>query len=144
MRQLLSISLSLAALLGGAPAKAQAPYRVVVNAANSTTTISKDDLARVYMKKLTKWKSGGEPVVVDQGPRSPVRAQFSAQVLGRDVVTMKNYWQQSLFAGRGVPPIEQASDAQVLAFVSSNPNAIGYVSADAPLPAGVRALEVTR
>ena len=143
MRMTLSISLGLAALLSAAPAGAQT-YRVIVNASNSTTTISKDDLARVYMKKLTTWKGGGETVVVDQGPRSPVRAQFSTQVLGRDVATMKNYWQQSLFAGRGVPPIEQASDAQVLAFVSSNPNAIGYVSETAALPSGVKVLEVTR
>jgi ABC-type phosphate transport system substrate-binding protein len=57
---------------------------------------------------------------------------------------MKNYWQQSLFAGRGVPPIEQPGDAQVAAFVASNPNAIGYVSPSAALPDGVRVLEITR
>jgi ABC-type phosphate transport system substrate-binding protein len=65
------------------------------------------------------------------------------QVLGRDVATMKNYWQQSLFSGRGVPPIEQPSDEQVLSFVAQNQNAIGYVSADAPLPAGVKVIEIT-
>ena len=147
MRKLISLSLGLAALLAGAaPASAQQkePYRVIVNAANPATSISRDELARVYMKKMTSWKTGAAVAVVDQSPRSDVRAAFSTSVLGRDVATMKNYWQQSLFSGRGVPPIEQPGDAQVAAFVATNANAIGYVSPSAALPDGVRVLEITR
>jgi ABC-type phosphate transport system substrate-binding protein len=147
MRTLLNFAICLAALGTIAPARARAQssssYRVVVNAANPTSEMTMEDLARVYLKKQTSWKSGGQVTVVDQSPRSPVRARFSTQVLGRDVPTMKNYWQQSLFSGRGVPPIEQPSDTQVLAFIAANPNAIGYVSADVQLPAGVKVLEVT-
>ena len=82
--------------------------------------------------------------MVDLGPKSPVRAEFSMEVLGRDVPTMKNYWQQSLFSGRGVPPIEQPSEAQVVAFVAANPGAIGYVSSSAQLPESVKTISVTR
>jgi ABC-type phosphate transport system substrate-binding protein len=147
MRKLISLSLGLAAFLAGAaPASAQQkePYRVIVNAANPATSISREELARVYMKKTTSWKTGAAVAVVDQSPRSDVRAVFSTSVLGRDVATMKNYWQQSLFSGRGVPPIEQPGDAQVAAFVATNANAIGYVSPTAALPEGVRVLEITR
>jgi ABC-type phosphate transport system substrate-binding protein len=147
MRKLISLSLGLAAFLAGAaPASAQQkePYRVIVNAANPATSISREELARVYMKKTTSWKTGEAVAVVDQSPRSDVRAVFSTSVLGRDVATMKNYWQQSLFSGRGVPPIEQPGDAQVAAFVATNANAIGYVSPTAALPEGVRVLEITR
>ena len=143
MRKIMTLVVCLAALLGAKPAQAQA-YRVVVNASNPTTALSKDDLARVYLKKQTTWKGGGSVAVVDQSPKAPVRAQFSMQVLGRDVPTMKNYWQQSLFSGRGVPPIEQASDEQVLSFVASNQGAIGYVSANAQLPSGVKVVEITQ
>ena len=144
MKYLLTLAVCFAAL-GAAPAPAPAQaYRVVVNAANPTDALSHEDLARVYLKKQTTWKSGGSVAVVDQSPKAPVRAQFSMQVLGRDVATMKNYWQQSLFSGRGVPPIEQPSDDQVLSFVASNQNAIGYVSADAKLPSGVKVVEITR
>jgi len=143
MRKIMTLVVCLAALLWAKPAQAQG-YRVVVNAANPTSALSKDDLARVYLKKQTTWKSGGAVAVVDQSPKAAVRAQFSMQVLGRDVPTMKNYWQQSLFSGRGVPPIEQASDEQVLSFVASNHGAIGYVSANAQLPAGVKVVEITQ
>ena len=143
MQKIMILVVCLAALLGAKPAQAQG-YRVVVNASNPTSALSKEDLARVYLKKQTTWKSGGSVAVVDQSPRAAVRAQFSMQVLGRDVPTMKNYWQQSLFSGRGVPPIEQPSDEQVLSFVASNQGAIGYVSANAQLPSGVKAVEIVQ
>jgi ABC-type phosphate transport system substrate-binding protein len=143
MRTILTIAFSLAALVGAAPAGAQ-QYRVIVNSANPTSALSKEDLARVYLKKMGSWKHGGTVTVVDLGPKSPVRAEFSMAVLGRDVPTMKNYWQQSLFSGRGVPPIEQPSEAQVVAFVAANQGAIGYVSSDAQLPEGVKTISVTR
>lgn len=143
MRKMLAFAFSLAALSGAAPAGAQ-HYRVIVNSANPTTTLSKEDLARLYLKKMSTWKTGTPVMVVDLGPKSPVRAEFSMTVLGRDVPTMKNYWQQSLFSGRGVPPIEQPTEAQVVASVAANPGAIGYVSADVPLPESVRTVSITR
>ena len=143
MRTILKVAFCLAALVGAAPAGAQ-QYRVIVNSANPTSALSKDDLARVYLKKMGSWKHGQSVTVVDLGPKSPVRAEFSMEVLGRDVPTMKNYWQQSLFSGRGVPPIEQPSEAQVVAFVAANPGAIGYVSSGAQLPESVKTISVTR
>jgi ABC-type phosphate transport system substrate-binding protein len=143
MRPILTFAFCLAALTGAAPAGAQ-QYRVIVNAANPTTALTKEDLARVYLKKMSSWKNGAAVTVVDLGPKSPVRAEFSVSVLGRDVPTMKNYWQQSLFSGRGVPPIEQPSEAQVVAFVAANPGAIGYVSSDTQLTENVKTIPVTR
>jgi ABC-type phosphate transport system substrate-binding protein len=143
MRTILKVAFCLAALTGAAPAGAQ-QYGVIVNAANPTTALTKDDLARVYLKKMSSWKNGAAVTVVDLGPKSPVRAEFSVSVLGRDVPTMKNYWQQSLFSGRGVPPIEQPSEAQVVAFVAANPGAIGYVSSDTQLSDNVKTIPVTR
>jgi ABC-type phosphate transport system substrate-binding protein len=143
MRTILKVAFCLAALTGAAPAGAQ-QYRVIVNAANPTTALTKVDLARVYLKKMSSWKNGAAVTVVDLGPKSPVRAEFSVSVLGRDVPTMKNYWQQSLFSGRGVPPIEQPSEAQVVAFVAANPGAIGYVSSDTQLSDNVKTIPVTR
>ena len=143
MRIILTAVLCLAALLGAAPAQAQG-YRVIVNASNPTARLTMDQLERVYLKKQTTWTNGTPVTVVDQAPRSHVREQFSLSVLGRDVATMKNYWQQSLFSGRGVPPIEQPGDGQVIAFVQGNPNAIGYVADGATLPEGVKVLEIGR
>jgi len=143
MRTFYSLLFVLGLTAVSTPAHAQA-YRIIVNAENSTTSLTKDQLQRVYLKKKTTWDSGAPIVPVDQSARAAVRGDFSTQVLGRDVATMKNHWQQSLFAGRGVPPVEHASDNQVAAFVAANPNAIGYVSTGARLPDGVKVVEIAR
>ena len=141
--QLLAVLLLVATV--ATPTRAQdESYRVIVNASNPTSSISRTELARIFLKKRTTWESGRPVVVVDQSERSSTRARFSVAVLGKDVPTMKSYWQQSLFAGRGVPPVEQGGDGQVAAFVAGNESAIGYVSASAALPPGVKVIEVAR
>jgi hypothetical protein len=58
------------------------------------------------------------------------------------VSAVESYWQQAIFSGRSVPPLEKASDAEVLAFVRANPGAVGYVSGGADLGASVKELTV--
>ena len=58
-------------------------------------------------------------------------------VVGRPM----SFWQQQIFAGKDVPPDTKASDADVIAFVSATPGAIGYVSAGAAV-AGVKVVKV--
>jgi ABC-type phosphate transport system substrate-binding protein len=82
--------------------------------------------------------------IVDQQEESEVRKQFTREIHGRQVTSVKSYWQQMIFSGRDVPPPEKASDAEVLAFVAANPNAIGYVSAAAPSAPSVKAIEVAQ
>ena len=40
-------------------------------------------------------------------------------------------WARITFTGKGTPPKELKSDAEVKAFVAANPRAIGYVDASA-------------
>lgn len=143
MRTLHTLLVVIGAAVLAAPAQAQS-YRVIVHADNPTASMTKDQLQRVFLKKMTSWSNGSPVVPVDQSPRAAVRATFSVSVLGRDVNAMKSHWQQSLFAGRGVPPVEQPSDAQVAAFVATNPNAIGYVSDGVRLPENVKVVAIAQ
>lgn len=136
---------ALAATLFGASAPTVAraqEVRIVVNAANPETSISHDEVAHLFLKKVTAWKSGKPVAPVDQSEGSAVRAAFSRQLLGKDIAAVKAYWQQAIFTGRGSPPPQKASDDEVLAFVAANPNAVGYVSAGTALPAGVKAIAI--
>lgn len=134
----------LATVLGAsAPLVARAQeVRIVVNSANPETSISHDEVARLFLKKVTTWKTGKPVAPVDQMETSGIRAAFSKQLLGKDIAAVKAYWQQAIFTGRGSPPPQKASDDEVLAFVAANPNAVGYVSAGATLPAGVKAITI--
>ncbi|MBV9881303.1 MAG: hypothetical protein JO180_12440 [Gemmatirosa sp.] len=129
-------------VLAAAPLRAQDAYKVVVNPATSVASLSKAEVARLFLKQDTRWKDGKPAAIIDQPPASPVRHDFSKTVLGKEVASVTSYWQQQVFSGRASPPVVKPSDADVVAFVSSTPGAIGYVSASAAV-AGVKTLTVT-
>ena len=92
-------------------------------------------MGRVAPRRLCAGARGADHGArhVDQPADSPTRRRFSEDSLGRSVSSVKEYWLQAIFSGRGVPPPEVDSDDQVVKFVLQTPGAIGYVSADAPL-----------
>ena len=118
-------------------------FKIVINQANSTSSITTDGLSQCFMKQGNTWISGYPVIPVDQAASSDVRRAFSGAVHGRDVNAIKSYWQRQIFSGRGVPPAEKASDQEVLAFVRANPGAVGYVSADTDVITGVKVLEIS-
>ena len=143
----LNITLSLIILipllsLVGRTAGAAGSYVVIVNTANPTTTLSRDAVARIFLKRATVWPNGKSATPVDLADTSAVRAAFSKAVLSRDVAAVKGFWQGAIFSGRAVPPAERPSEAAVVDFVRSNPYAVGYVSPATPLGEGVRALVI--
>ena len=121
-----------------------AGYQVIVNAANPVTSLPNSEVAKLFLKKTVSWPEGGVVQPVDLREDSEVRREFSKEVLGKDVSTVKGYWQERIFTGRGVPPIEKASEAEALAFVGANKDAIGYVAAGTTLSADVKPMRVTR
>lgn len=141
-RSLAALALALVALpcLDTAVA-AQAAYKVIVNPANAAASLSKTELARMFMKKITAWPDGRAVAVVDQERNSPARQAFSSDVHQKDADAVAAHWQVVVFSGRDVPPKILRSDEDVIAFVRSNPGAIGYVSPGAALD-GVRAVTV--
>ena len=117
-------------------------FKVVINDSNTKPSISTEDLSRCFLKQTSTWINGVPVIPVDQSSSSDTRTAFSQEVHGRDVSSIKSYWQRQIFSGRGVPPTEKTSDEEVLEFVRSNPGAIGYVSVNADLGAGVKVLNI--
>jgi ABC-type phosphate transport system substrate-binding protein len=140
MKRPIILAVLLASALSAAAHPADAPsFVVIVNTANAAT-LTRDELANIFMKRITRWDDHAVPIlVVDALPDSPVREAFSRAVLHRGVGAMEAYWQQQIFSGRDVPPVQKETDAEVVAFVRRNPGALGYVSGDARLD-GVRVL----
>ncbi|MEM9555170.1 MAG: hypothetical protein AAGC60_13020 [Acidobacteriota bacterium] len=146
MKKTLVVSL-VAALVGavlilGPSAFGQSPgYRVIVNSSNPADQISKDLLSSYLLKKKSRWDHGITVEPADLDSQSQTRVALSEDVHGRSVASIKNYWQRQIFSGRNVPPPEVSSDSEMVAFVSSNPGGIGYVSASASL-SGVKSIRV--
>lgn len=119
--------IALLLLLGPAGSQA-AEFQVIVNSANPTDILTREQLGKMFLKKLVKWDTGTPIIPVDQVPISPVRAAFTRIVHAKPLGAIASYWQQQIFAGRDVPPAEKAGDAAVIAFVKANPGAIGYIT----------------
>lgn len=141
----LALLLAAATLAIGAPrASAQSgKYVVVVNPRNPIKRLDVSQLSRIYLGKLQGWEIDGkvEPVVVfDQKSGSPLRAQFTQDVLRKSVAEADAYWRQEIYAGRSFPPLEQTED-EALNAVRSSVGGIAYVSASADLK-GVKVVSV--
>ena len=140
---LLFLALALLFLGRRAPeAEEQALFRIVTHADNPVTSLSKTQLSRFLLKKVSKWETGEQVKAVDHGGKQEVREVFSKAIHGRSASSIQRYWQRQIFSGKGVPPPELEGDSEVLDFVSQNPGAIGYVSNSASV-SGVKVIEVT-
>jgi ABC-type phosphate transport system substrate-binding protein len=118
-------------------------FIVVVHSDNPTTSVSKAKLEEIFLKRVTRWKSDAIIAPIDQVRSSRVRELFSKAVHGRSTSAIEAYWQQQVFSGKDVPPATKASDAEVLAYVRSHPNAVGYVSVGTTLGENVKAVSIT-
>ena len=89
-----------------ASAEPTASFRVIVNSANVVARVEKRFVAEAFLKKRTRWGDDRAIQPVDLGQKSSARSAFSRDILGRDVVSVRRYWAQLVFSGRGVPPPE--------------------------------------
>lgn len=119
-------------------------FRVIVNPANSLSSIGREELSKIFLRKQLAWRSFNEATLpVDQREASPVREAFTTWVHRRSVQAVSFFWQQQVFSGRGAPPPERSSDASVIEYVTENPGAVGYVSPGAKLT-GVKVIQVVQ
>ena len=139
MKKLIIILVALAFI---STATAQNKYKIIVNNSNSVSALSKADISKYFLKKITSWSNGSEIMPVDQTDNNSVREDFSQDIHGKSVAAIKSYWQVKIFSGRAVPPPMAGSDKDVIEFVRSNPAAIGYVKAGVST-SGVKVIDVT-
>jgi ABC-type phosphate transport system substrate-binding protein len=118
-------------------------FRVIVHPSNPINSLSTADVSRFFMEHNAEWPGGTPSLPIDLSPESPLRSKFSAKVLGRDVAAVRAHWRRLIFQGKGVPPPTRSSEREIVQFVSSNQNAIGYVSTRVASSADVKAVDVT-
>ena len=112
-----------------APAAAQEEgFVVIVNAANPVTSLSRQQVADLFMRHTTQWAQGGAVHPVDQPAVAAVRDAFSRVVHGKPATAVASWWGQQMFSGRAVPPPQRSTDRAVVTFVREDALAIGYVS----------------
>ncbi|ACK45809.1 conserved hypothetical protein [Shewanella baltica OS223] len=99
---------------------------VIVNPSN-TDAIDQKSIENIFLGKTKTFSGGAQAVPVNLDSAMPLRETFDTKVLGKSSSQLKSYWSQKVFTGKGTPPKEVSSGAEMIKLVASNPNIIGYI-----------------
>lgn len=110
--------------------QANAEVAVIV-AADSAASATPAEISRIFLGKLKKFGDGSKVEVVYGKEGTNTRTEFDKKALGKSPSQIKAYWSKLLFSGKGSPPKELASDAEIKAKVAAGGGAIGYIDAAA-------------
>ena len=116
------------ALFWGA-AGAWADVVVVVSAHSPVTSLSKSQLADIFLGRLSRLPDGRTVVPIDQPEGSAARDEFYSGLMGRSAAQLKAYWSRIIFTGRGQPPRTVANGLAVRKLLAADPTAVGYLEA---------------
>jgi len=108
-------------------AQAMAGLVVIVNPGAGVTALTMDDVSRIFLAKTKSFPNEKSAVPINQNEGSPMRAAFEEKVLKKTPSQVNAYWTQLLFTGKGTPPKDVGTDADVKKLVADNPNIVGYV-----------------
>jgi ABC-type phosphate transport system substrate-binding protein len=108
-----------------------AEVSVIVHPSSAVTSLSEDDIARLFLGKAKSFPGGGAAVPVNQTEGSAARDKFNEGICKKNASQYKAYWSQLVFTGKGTPPKDASDDAAVKALVAANPNMIGYIDSSA-------------
>ncbi|MDF1642679.1 MAG: phosphate ABC transporter substrate-binding protein [Pseudomonadales bacterium] len=104
-----------------------AEVSVIAHPSNGASLDAKS-VSKIFLGKSKKFPGGGAAVPIDQAEGSAARDEFHTNVTNKKSSQLKSYWSRIVFTGKGQPPKEVASDAEVMALVAKNPSMIGYVN----------------
>jgi hypothetical protein len=99
---------------------AHAEVAVIINPAASVAP-SQSDVANIFLGKDKSLKG------VDQKDWNPTKDKFYSAVTSKNESQLKSYWSGLVFTGKGQPLTSITDDAAVVAKVSAEADAIGYV-----------------
>ncbi len=103
-----------------------AEVSVIVSKSNNAT-VSSDDVKRIFLGKSKKFSDGASAIPINLSASVAARAEFDDAALGKSTNQTKAYWSKLVFSGKGNPPQEVGTIAEMIELVSKNPSLIGYV-----------------
>ena len=138
MTRLLCVIAAVTGLLLCRPASAEGLLIIANPSVDVAQPLSLDQIAAIYLLRITSWPDGTHIVPVNREATSAARAAFTSRVLRQDNATLAAYWNEMHFKGK-LPPVVQESEQAMLAFIRKVPGSMGYISA-ATAPVGVKVL----
>lgn len=99
---------------------------LIVNHSVSQDHLSKEDIRNIYLGKKTRWSNGNTIhfVTLKEGE---VHEEFLRIYLSKTAKQYDNYWKKQIFTGQGAPPKSFPSEEELLKYIATTKDTIGYV-----------------
>lgn len=101
---------------------------VIVNP-NNSDSLDKDTISRLFLNKAKAFPNGTKSVPYALAEGNTIADEFNGKVLNKTSAQLTAFWSKLVFTGKGQPPKALENDAEVIATVAENAEAIGYVDA---------------
>lgn len=101
-------------------------YSVIVHPSNNAD-FDKGTVERIFLSKEKTFTNGQPAVPIEIQQPSEHRDYFQETIIRKTDSQVRSYWAMLVFSGKGTPPKEVASEAEVLELISKNPNTLGYI-----------------
>ena len=115
------------ALAMSASASTVAEVVPVVSAKSSIQSLSRNDIADIFLGRKIRFPNGQQAVPVDLQVGSASRDEFYTSLVGISAVQLKAHWSKIIFTGRGKPPKAVATGVELRKLIASNAQSIGYI-----------------
>ena len=99
----------------------------VVSARSTVTTLSKSQVADLFLGRANRFPNGVRAIPIDQVDGSVVHDEFYAKFADKTAAQLKAYWSKIIFTGRGQPPPAVSNSVEMKRRLIENPAAIGYM-----------------
>ena len=113
-------------------ANAEPDITVIANSKNDMGSLTRKQIADIYMGRVTSLPNGSVPLPLDYQGDSAVRSHFYQSITGKNMAQINAYWARLSFTGQANPPRRLADKATIMQVVGKNQGALGYVDSIAP------------
>lgn len=107
-----------------------AEVSVIVNPANADAFDAKT-IKRIYLGKIKAFSNGDKVTVLTLADDAPETEKFRENALNKSNSQFKSYWSKLAFTGKGTPPTEVSSSADMINAIKADAASIGFVDSSA-------------
>jgi len=110
--------------------QAIADVAIVVHPSN-TSDFNKSTIKKLFLGKSKSFSNGRVALLLSSSATAAATKEFNKKVIGKSNSQVNAYWSKMIFTGKGTPPQQLPSPAEIVSAISVNPDAIGYMDTSA-------------
>jgi ABC-type phosphate transport system substrate-binding protein len=109
------------------PVLAKEPLVVVVNKDNPVEQLSRSELIDLFMGKYVAFPNDIKAIPVELNSDHQIKIEFYQNLVGMPLSRVNAYWSRLRFTGRKRAAVFKSNENDLIAFITANKQAIGYV-----------------